>query len=162
MGVHSEHLSGSLGLGYELGASDSFTAAQLLSGQTVPTSMKVKSVSLLYALTYKASTQPGLTLAMAFAVVCFTCFRDRQVIRSIAIIAGAIVTKNSELLISGIHGDDGCVTVVVVVREHFVPDANSTFAAFFYRNLIRTIAVVARAVVAENSDRPFAGIDRDD
>jgi len=52
LSVKTSHLTGSLGLGYEFGTSDTFTVADLLNGQSVPSTMKVSSLSLLYALTY--------------------------------------------------------------------------------------------------------------
>lgn len=51
--VRSHHLSGSLGAGYEFGTSDEYNAAELLSGQTTTSKMKVSSFSVLYALSYK-------------------------------------------------------------------------------------------------------------
>ncbi len=51
--VHGEHLSGSLGFAFSWGNSSSFSFEDPASGASIPTRLSIKTLSLLYAVTYE-------------------------------------------------------------------------------------------------------------
>jgi hypothetical protein len=51
--IHGGHLSGSLGFAFSWGSSSTFSFEDPASGSTIPTKISVKTLSLLYAVTYE-------------------------------------------------------------------------------------------------------------